>query len=743
MKCIVLAGGTGDRLWPISRRNFPKQFVKIINDRSIFQETILRNVPFCDEFIVVTNTSYANIVKNQLSAFQDLKYRIILEPVPLKGTAAIITSCLDLDPEEDVLLTSCDYLIHKNYNSNIVAAKAKLKDNEVLTLTVKPQDKNKKYVFLRKIGGIVTFQNSYSKGSYWMCGISLFKAKTVLEAIKPDYIEKCKKIKIIDNVINAENEDEIALKLEDVLDFKRLNTFLCNFKWTKIKDLSSLYEINKEFKLEQSNVISKKSDTVEVLNTDPSQLVVLNDLKNLIVVNTKDALFISSIKKEWDIKGIGKKAEDQQKYFDSKPIIYFSWGTSERIDKTAHAKINKLTINPGASFNIRGRYGNITNYIVSGGQIVHEVNGKSTTYKINDTFSLGSRAGLSTLKNLTSKEVRLIQIVNRLKDDEENALENSFLLKMKPFYQDIIWGGTKIRDVLGKDAFGFDRIAESWELSAHRVGQSRIDNGKYRGLKFDKFVKDVGRSELGWKATTYERFPLLIKFIDAKQNLSIQVHPHDEYAFNNEDDFGKNEMWYIMDADEGSYIYYGFNKEVTREEVEERIKSNTITEILNKIYVKPGDSFFIDAGTVHAIGAGCLICEVQQSSNVTYRMYDYGRLDKDGKPRELHIKKSLDVISYKKKEIAATSSNVEETEDYTKKNLATCKYFVVNKYEIKKKILLPPNDASFKAVVVVDGEGTISNGKSTYSTFKGDTWFAGCNEAIEIEGDLTVLVNNI
>ena len=177
------------------------------------------------------------------------------------------------------------------------------------------------------------------------------------------------------------------------------------------------------------------------------------------------------------------------------------------------------------------------------------------------------------------------------------------MIRLLPVFKDYIWGGTKIRDVLRKDTGSLDRIAESWEFSSHIEGQSIIAEGEYTGKTLSEYFAAVGWNQTGGFGRTHRNLPCMVKFIDACENLSIQVHPTENYARRHERDNGKNEMWYIMNAEEGAFIYVGFNKNTSRKEVVRRIRENTIEEILNKVPVHKGDSFFIPAGTVHAIGA--------------------------------------------------------------------------------------------------------------------------------------------
>ena len=204
------------------------------------------------------------------------------------------------------------------------------------------------------------------------------------------------------------------------------------------------------------------------------------------------------------------------------------------------------------------------------------------------------------------------------------------MIRLYPVLKDYIWGGKKLGTLFGRDNGG-KKMSESWEVSVHPDGQSVCSGGETLAQYLAAHPQAVNRAG--------DPFPVLIKYIDAAQNLSVQVHPSDAFARREENDNGKTEMWYIVQADEGAGIYCGFRRDTGKEEFLRRVADGTVEELLNFIPVKAGDCYLIKAGTVHAIGAGCVICEVQQSSNVTYRVYDYGRLGADGKPRQLHVER--------------------------------------------------------------------------------------------------------
>ncbi|NLL35960.1 MAG: class I mannose-6-phosphate isomerase [Fretibacterium sp.] len=213
--------------------------------------------------------------------------------------------------------------------------------------------------------------------------------------------------------------------------------------------------------------------------------------------------------------------------------------------------------------------------------------------------------------------------------------------RLKAVCKDYLWGGRRLRDLWGKGS-GLDVVAESWELSAHPAGDGTIADGPRLGQPFSAFVSDHPEA-VSDRQKRDDPFPLLVKLIDAAKPLSIQVHPDDDYAARVEGGSGKTELWYVIDCDPGAFLYLGFERQTPREEMERRMRDGTLVEILHREQVQPGECFFIPAGTVHAIGAGILIAEVQQNSDLTYRVDDYGRRDFSGRLRELHLDKAIDV----------------------------------------------------------------------------------------------------
>ncbi len=300
-------------------------------------------------------------------------------------------------------------------------------------------------------------------------------------------------------------------------------------------------------------------------------------------------------------------------------------------------------------------------------------------------------------------------------------------LKLIPEYKDNIWGGTRLKEKYGKitDA---EIVAESWELSYHKDGPTRNEDGKI-------LSEVLSSSDIGTNCDDFSFFPLLIKLIDAKDDLSVQVHPSDSYALKNENSFGKTEMWYIVEADEGAGIYLGFNRDVTEEEYKTAIKNNTLSELLNFYEVKAGECYFIPSGTIHAIAKGCLICEIQQNSNLTYRVYDYGRRDKFGNERELHIDKALKVTNLNKYD--STPLNI--TTEYGEL-LGISRYFTVTKLSIDGEKSIKMDRASFKCFTCVEGEGNINGEKISLGDSR---LISACDAIITIDGKMTVIMTEV
>jgi len=569
MKCLVLAGGEENSTWLLSREEFPKQFMEIKENHSLFQETIARNIPFCDEFYISTNEEYHSIVVNQMKVFQGLKYRCFLEEERKKTAPAIALACMSCDPSEVIFVVSSDQIVEgDNYKDAIIEG-----------------------IELARRGDLAVF------------------------GIAKEYIQ-------------------------------------------------------------EGSYIWNSGD---------------------FIVRTGD--FLSELKK-------------------CTPSIYYSckkvMESMQIIDQTLHLTKDMMKYVPGMS---------VEHAILNRTKIVKVIETECRWFDVRDL------------------EIHIESDTLKKKNDNKHNILVASIVKLEPSFKDYLWGGTKLKDIYDKKC-DYDIIAESWELSSHKDGESVIAEGRYRGMLFSEYLRLLGSDKLGWKCQAFERFPILIKFIDAKQALSIQVHPDDEFALREENEYGKNELWYIMDCEEGAYIYYGVNKNITKGELEERVKNNTVLEVLNKVEVHPGDTYFVEAGTIHAIGAGILICEIQQNSNCTYRLYDYDRRDKYGNTRELHIEKARDVsnLNVNISKIVKEDSCKKVYHSYETELLSRCKYFECHKYSVHSEAVIEVKDTSFCAIVVIEGEGKIAVGGESLKFKALDTFFipAGKKE-IFIQGQCSLI----
>lgn len=319
------------------------------------------------------------------------------------------------------------------------------------------------------------------------------------------------------------------------------------------------------------------------------------------------------------------------------------------------------------------------------------------------------------------------------------------ILKLTAPCRDYIWGGERLRGEFGKRSDS-EKIAESWELCCRDDGQSVIENGEFAGKTLAELIEERGkRVVLGTASERFDAFPIFIKLIDAADDLSVQVHPPDDYALKHEGERGKNELWYVVDAEEGAELIYGFKREITRGEFAERIENGTLLEAANKVPVKKGDVFYIEAGTLHSIGKGILIAEIQQNSNTTYRVYDYGRVGKDGSPRELHIEKALDVT---KREPPGFPPSAEGSPQRLSGGVFTllrsCEHFTVNKLELDGVVTLEADERSFNSLLILDGQAGIKAASGELTVKKGDSVLitAGTGK-YEISGKGIVIITNI
>ncbi len=292
-------------------------------------------------------------------------------------------------------------------------------------------------------------------------------------------------------------------------------------------------------------------------------------------------------------------------------------------------------------------------------------------------------------------------------------------LKFQPILKDKIWGGEKLSKHFNKDSKSTE-LGESWEISTVPGDISVISNGELKGKSLQELLDVYKADFLGENNFKRfgEQFPLLIKFIDAKQDLSIQLHPNDELAKKRHNSFGKTEMWYVMQADKDANLIVGFNQKVDNKIYLKHLENKTLTQILNFDKVKEGDTYFIEAGRVHAIGAGVLLAEIQQTSDVTYRVYDWDRIDADGNERELHNDIAIDAFDFGMKDDFRV--NYQKLKS-TSNEMVTCPFFTTNFVELDSKLEKENTHDSFIIYMCVDGKVEVSTGTSNEVISKGET----------------------
>ena len=296
----------------------------------------------------------------------------------------------------------------------------------------------------------------------------------------------------------------------------------------------------------------------------------------------------------------------------------------------------------------------------------------------------------------------------------------NYPIKFIPILQDKIWGGNKLREILNKKT-SRDSVGESWEISGVEGAISVVANGDDKGLRLTELIAKYKGDLVGNKIYDKfgDEFPLLIKFIDAKTDLSVQLHPNNKLARQRHNSFGKNEMWYVMQADPGSKLNIGFNKELDKLEYLEYLEKSKITELLNFEEVEKGDSIFINTGKVHSIGGGILLAEIQQTSDITYRIYDWNRKDNEGQSRELHTALALDAIDFEKKDDYRLHY---EQRENTSSEIASCKYFTTNFLPVKGELTKDYSSLdSFVIYMCVEGSANIQIGNNSESIRKGET----------------------
>jgi len=317
------------------------------------------------------------------------------------------------------------------------------------------------------------------------------------------------------------------------------------------------------------------------------------------------------------------------------------------------------------------------------------------------------------------------------------------ILKFTPIFKSVIWGGTRIAEFKNIPSQG-DHVGESWELSPMKGNESVVSDGEFKGKSLPELISSYGHEIMGVRLyKKYDgRFPLLVKFIDSTDDLSIQVHPDDELAAKRHNSLGKTEMWYSVMPAEGAYLYAGFKERITPDMFRAKVADNTIVDVLGKFYPKQGDMFFLPAGRVHSIGRGNFVLEIQEASDITYRIYDYDRRDAQGNPRQLHIEESVDAINYADTDMEAAhfspAANVETV-------MEKCDFFTTTLINVKGSVALDLKSRdSFSIIIATRGNATLTDNAGRVTTLaQGETVLVPATiSAVEIKAEDAEIVTS-
>ena len=769
MKCLILAGGAGERLWPLSRHNYPKQFIELTSFHSVFQDTIARNMPYCDEFLIASGSEHKDIIADQLKAFQGLAVTRIFEDVPRRTTASVALTLMTLPPSEFVLVVPSDIMIDASsgYSEVILEAKRKASSGSIVVFGKEEETVNSRYGYI--CGTPVRFvekpgdADSVEKPFYRNLGMMLVRAGDFLNELKnisPEIYGACEEafaMRTTDGgdlrftkeaLERIERVSVERLVLENTSSLAMVNA---DIPW---EELTSLEDLEKFSYRNKGPAVTFNSNGTFVVNKSDSRAVVVSGVHDAVVVNTDDAVFVGAKGRssESDLKKILSSGSSEsakiESFINSGTIQFRQWGYYKQLERSADHYVRHVFVDPGKTIYEHSHEMRTENWIILKGKA--RVTLDSVTYDYEDCGNVEvlpqvkhqiSNTGESVLEFIDTsygKDIFTDDRQARTADDIgeiELGAKNETVLKLQPALKEYLWGGTRLKEEFGIDS-DMEKIAEAWLLSAHPDGQSRIMNGRHKGMYLGTYIDTVGKQILGWKCSSLRAFPLLVKLIDAKADLSVQVHPGDDYALANESSYGKNEMWYVLDSAPGAGLYVGFKKDVTAEEVRSKIEDGTITELLNFVPTKKGDVFFIPAGTVHAIGAGNLICEVQQSSNCTYRLYDYDRVDRYGNKRPLHLDKGLEVTNLRKYE----PQSFEDSDNV----ICRCKYFEALVYDVDGKLTAAADDSKFDTAVCLEGEGAVRCADTCMNLSKGESVFLPASkDLIEFTGRMKVLVCHV
>lgn len=736
---------------------------------------------FCDEFIVVTNREYQFIVENQMKAFQGLTYRLVLEEEARKTTAAILLACLEFPLSELLFIVPSDHLIEgETYKDAIHQAITLARQGGLVTFGIPIQQPDTRFGYIRHSGqqveqfvekpDLMQARDYQASGAYLInSGMFLFQNGEMLQEVRkhaPEIYAACQRAfedKLVEKgkhiFYRREVLEQIPAQAIEKTVFEGTDkgkVVRADFSWMDVGSLEDLGNNGLMAEDDLNRQAQYDCENTTIINQGSRSIVVANQLKDVTIVNTDDAVYVGRTGASEELKELRRENPRLQSYFDMGQVIYKPWGTYEILSAARQYVVRKVVLTQGRTIYAHKHARRCEHWILVSGRAKIMLAGTEREYTSNDSIEIPentvhqiSNIGESPLIFMeisTGEEVMekdLISVESRDLSEAELGYRTEPFVRLSPAYKDYLWGGQKLKTRYGKKC-DYDCVAESWELSAHEAGQSIVASGRYKGMLFADYLSRIGRENCGWKCQSVERFPILVKLIDARDNLSVQVHPDDSYALTQENEYGKNEMWYVLESEEGAGIYCGFQRDVTRKEVQRALAEGSILSLLNWVPVKPGEAYYIPAGTVHAIGKGVMVCEIQQSSNATYRLYDYDRTDKYGNKRSLHVEKALEVMDYHRYELPEFQDELVVRDSYTCRILSRCKYFECASYRLTGEMELPAYPDSFCCLVCVRGEGRLTGQEERAEFLAGDSFFIPCTrERLKVEGDCEIIVTHI